>query len=76
MGQRTIAICTAARSVIVRAFGDVALCTVVSNRAVAKCSERTTNGSRRRYIDVGIGACILGAVAAKEMLARRNAMVS
>jgi hypothetical protein len=56
-------ISTPSCSVIVRALEDMALFTIVVC-TIAETRKGTTNRSGRRYIDVRVAACIIGAVAA------------
>ena len=59
---------------ILRALEDMTVLTLrIGTIAVAR--ERRTDGSGRGYFDVRIAACIIRAVAAKEMKARGHALV-
>ena len=60
---------------IVRALEDMTFLTTIALGAVAKGSEGTANGSSRGNIDMGISACSVGAVAAKEMCASRHTVI-
>jgi hypothetical protein len=73
MWKLTVGISTPIRGRIVRTFEDMALvtilvCTITETR---KC---TTDRGGRRGVDVRIAACIIRAVAAKEMKACRNTL--
>ena len=61
---------------IVRALDDMAVFALRALSAVAECSERTTNVGSRGDVDMGIAACIVRAVAAKEMCAGWSVRVS
>lgn len=61
---------------IVRTFKHMTMAAVCSFGAVAQGSEGTADMSRRRHIDVGITACSLRAVAAKEMSTGWHPMIS
>lgn len=71
-----LALCASTMVGIVRALENMAFVTISTLRAEAEGSERTANRSSRGDIDMGIAACTVRAVAAKEMGASWHAVVA
>ena len=70
-----LTICAMTMVGIVRALEDMTFVTISSLGAEPKGSEGPADRSSRGNIDMGIAACTVGAVAAKEMGASRHTVV-
>lgn len=76
MRQLAFLISTHAAIGISRAFEDMAARASLARSAEPESGKRAADRGGRRDGDVGVAACIIGAVAAKEMGAGRHAMVA
>lgn len=74
--QLALVVSTHAAIGMVWALEDMATRATLAQCAVSERGKGATDRGRRRDVDVRIPACIIGAVAAKEMSASRDAMVS